>query len=280
MNHLPHRQDQEQQMIVTSCDDTDDCNDDEASAAADSMNDDNADDDMITHQKPDDIFFDEDADDEDEAYVYKNLRSGMMETINVLHQPKVDTNSDGRSSNTSTSSSKESSKPQNTQKLQVLKPRNTDAVLSCPYCFHIVCMDCQRHTSYKNQYRAMFVMNILVRWDMPLQYSNEHRCLEPYHMRAPESSIVSQTTIVISDIDADGTKSPRGPSTDETTTTTATTTTTTTSNNHRKSTQQDTDGNNDNTIYYTVCCANCQTTVAALDMTDEVYHFSGCLASA
>jgi hypothetical protein len=31
--------------------------------------------------------------------------------------------------------------------------------------------------------------------------------------------------------------------------------------------------------YYQTVCANCQTQVAALDMTDEVYHFYGCLAS-
>jgi uncharacterized membrane protein len=39
------------------------------------------------------------------------------------------------------------------------------------------------------------------------------------------------------------------------------------------------DDSDDNAIYYTVCCAQCQTTVAALDMRDEVYHFSGCLAA-
>eukprot|EP00978_Attheya_sp_CCMP212_P038413 scaffold190231_cov20-Attheya_sp.AAC.1 len=32
-------------------------------------------------------------------------------------------------------------------------------------------------------------------------------------------------------------------------------------------------------IYYSVYCNNCQTEVAALDMTDEVYYFYGCLAS-
>jgi E2F-associated phosphoprotein len=266
MNQLPHLQEQ-QQMIVTSCDDTDDCNDDEASAAAGSLNDDDVDN-MLTHQKPDDLFFDEDADDEDEAYVYRHLRSGMMETVNILSQPKSDTNSnDGNNNGCSTlASSKGPSKQPNAQKLQVLKPRNTDAVLSCPYCFHIVCMDCQRHTTYKNQYRAMFVMNILVRWDMPLQYSNEHRCLEPYRVRVPER------TNIISDVDTEVPLSPRGPSTVASATTTATLNNTSGTN--------DVDANDANTIYYTVCCANCQTTVAALDMTDEVYHFSGCLASA
>ena len=32
-------------------------------------------------------------------------------------------------------------------------------------------------------------------------------------------------------------------------------------------------------LYYSVHCSNCNTEVAALDMTDDVYHFFGCLVS-
>ncbi|CAO3673868.1 unnamed protein product [Umbelopsis vinacea] len=35
----------------------------------------------------------------------------------------------------------------------------TDAILSCPLCFTPVCLSCQRHETYPNQYRAMFVTN-------------------------------------------------------------------------------------------------------------------------
>ena len=265
MNRFPRLQEQ-QQTIVTSCDDTDDCNDDEASTAADSLNDD--DDEVRQPQKPDD-FFDEDADDEDEAYVYKHLRSGMLETINVLpERQKTESNSTpgNYNSDTGLAGAEMSSNHPNRKKLQALKPRNTDAVLSCPYCFHIVCMDCQRHTTYKNQYRAMFVMNIMVRWDMPLRYSNENRCLEPYHMQATTNSIENRSNVVC-DFETDQIMSPLERST--------------IANKHvKKSDQSDFDANMDTGIYYTVCCANCQTTVAALNMTDEVYHFSGCLASA
>jgi E2F-associated phosphoprotein len=269
MNRLPPPQEQSQQMIVTSCDDTDDCNDDDVSTAADSVNDDDDNDEMQQQQqKPDDLFFDEDADDEDEAYVYKHLRSGLMETINVV--PRQHT-SPALSNANRQCSTRTSSNHSNVQKLQVLKPRNTDAVLSCPYCFHIVCMDCQRHTTYKNQYRAMFVMNILVRWDMPLQYSNSNRCLEPYNMlRVTDPSIHNQNSNVISDIETDAVVASGDQST----------ATLRTKNDVNKTITCDIDMSNENTIYYTVCCANCQTTVAALDMTDEVYHFSGCLASA
>jgi len=36
---------------------------------------------------------------------------------------------------------------------------NSDAVLSCPACFTTLCHDCQRHSTYKTQYRAMFTVN-------------------------------------------------------------------------------------------------------------------------
>jgi len=39
------------------------------------------------------------------------------------------------------------------------KGRQTDAVLNCPCCFALLCLDCQRHDTYINQYRAMFVRN-------------------------------------------------------------------------------------------------------------------------
>jgi hypothetical protein len=39
---------------------------------------------------------------------------------------------------------------------------NSDAVLNCPACFMVVCLDCQRHETYKTQYRAMFVINCSV----------------------------------------------------------------------------------------------------------------------
>jgi len=40
--------------------------------------------------------------------------------------------------------------------------RESDAVLTCPACFATLCYDCQRHSRYKGQYRAMFVQNCKV----------------------------------------------------------------------------------------------------------------------
>ena len=41
------------------------------------------------------------------------------------------------------------------------KPKS-DAILSCPCCMVTLCIDCQQHDSYKNQFRAMFVMHSIV----------------------------------------------------------------------------------------------------------------------
>ncbi|KAJ9083432.1 hypothetical protein DSO57_1034778 [Entomophthora muscae] len=38
--------------------------------------------------------------------------------------------------------------------------RVTDAVLSCAMCLTPICFDCQRHSSFHDQYRAMFVCNV------------------------------------------------------------------------------------------------------------------------
>ncbi|XP_041354521.1 E2F-associated phosphoprotein-like isoform X1 [Gigantopelta aegis] len=50
---------------------------------------------------------------------------------------------------------------------------SSDAVLDCPACMTTLCMDCQRHSTYSNQYRAMFVMNCVVDTSEILKYPKE-----------------------------------------------------------------------------------------------------------
>ncbi|KAI8927658.1 E2F-associated phosphoprotein [Entophlyctis helioformis] len=52
---------------------------------------------------------------------------------------------------------------------QLDKPQS-DAVLSCPMCFTPICYDCQRHETYKTQFRAMFVSNVSVSYGEVLRY--------------------------------------------------------------------------------------------------------------
>ncbi len=97
-----------------------------------------------------DPLFKEDMDDEDEAWVYRNLRGGGEEDVTV------------RAGSAGVAST-----------LKVLKPRNSDAVLSCPCCFNIICMDCQKHERYENQFRAMFVMAIAVDWAEKVEFDGK-----------------------------------------------------------------------------------------------------------
>ena len=120
-----------------------------------------------SEMQPDELYG-ENLDDEDEAWVYKHLRGGVEETVNI------------RTKNSS-----------QLQQAKLLKPRTSDAVLSCPCCFAIVCMDCQRHERYENQFRAMFVMNISVEWNHKLVYCDKKKALidkppTPSHQIPPE----------------------------------------------------------------------------------------------
>ncbi len=41
----------------------------------------------------------------------------------------------------------------------------SDAQLSCPLCFTTVCLECQRHAKYSNQFRAVTGINVSVNYD-------------------------------------------------------------------------------------------------------------------
>ncbi|KAL4443467.1 hypothetical protein ABPG75_011204 [Micractinium tetrahymenae] len=43
------------------------------------------------------------------------------------------------------------------------RSHHSDAILSCPLCFTTLCIDCQQHDKFENQFRAMFVMNCRVK---------------------------------------------------------------------------------------------------------------------
>ncbi|VDO96923.1 unnamed protein product [Soboliphyme baturini] len=53
--------------------------------------------------------------------------------------------------------------------------RKTDAVLNCPSCMSLLCLDCQRHAVYCTQYRAMFVENCTVKNDETLYFKESGR---------------------------------------------------------------------------------------------------------
>lgn len=243
---------------------------------------------------PADLLYDENLDDLDEAYVYKNMRGGIRESVTVLTGQPTTTKS-GSSSNTATATTAatednpaadgENGQGRRRQSVQVYKPRSSDAVLSCPCCFNIVCMDCQKHKRYPNQYRAMFVMGVVVDWNNILVYDDTHRVLVPnivyqeegegdnngeqgehhQHQNQQQHSISSfGATEVEKSLKLDASQ----------TTSTSTSIKQKQNNNNQSNFLRAKCGE-----YYSVECSTCRTQVAALDMTDEVYHFHGCLES-
>mmetsp|Transcript_13524 Transcript_13524/g.20571 ORF Transcript_13524/g.20571 Transcript_13524/m.20571 type:complete len:215 (+) Transcript_13524:114-758(+) len=157
-----------------------------------------------------------DMDDTDEAWVHQNLRLNRSEV----------SKSGAKNQASQTGNGRESGQQQQEDITAESERPPTDAVLSCPCCFTTVCMDCQRHTKYHDQFRAMFVMNISVNWESNLVFDPSVKLLVHEKQNSSQSPI--------------------------------------------RENQE---------FYYAVNCINCQTQVAVLDMREELYHFSQCLAS-
>jgi hypothetical protein len=87
----------------------------------------------------DDLFYDPDKDDDDQVWVDSVRQS--------YHQP---------------GQGQDESAP--------AKLPSSDAVLNCPACFTVLCLDCQRHEVYNTQYRAMFVVNCTVNTEQKLKF--------------------------------------------------------------------------------------------------------------
>ncbi|KAM7299522.1 E2F-associated phosphoprotein [Ixodes scapularis] len=89
-----------------------------------------------TNPSNDDLLYDPEMDDEDEKWVNEQRRVCMF--------PDASTSSKADTANG-------------------VRPLPTsDAVLNCPACMSVLCLDCQRHEIYNTQYRAMFVKNCVV----------------------------------------------------------------------------------------------------------------------
>ena len=280
-----------------------------------------------------DELYDPNLDDEDETYVYKNLRGGIQETIQIRrrrnqqqrHQQRSDSTSQHDNGTLPVQSSRNTAPTERQAgsadplagslqeeinysrsllhnknddqshenlhdggeggeevvSVQVYKPRNTDAVLSCPCCFTIVCMDCQRHYKYVNQFRAMFVMNIVVDWRTRLIYDNRRGGLreisgdgeDEYDRDENGSHQLLSHQPEASSMVQDGTSEnrlhneiPQDTTLDD-------------KPAGCNDTKQASISDPDSESYFSVLCNNCGTQVAALDMRDEVYHFYGCLES-
>lgn len=98
----------------------------------------------------DDLLYDPDQDEEDQSY---------MDRIRENYVPVAS----------------EAIRQRQQQQQQPTKMPKSDAVLNCPACFVVICIDCQRHDLYQNQYRAMFAMNCSVDKTQKLKFPERQK---------------------------------------------------------------------------------------------------------
>ncbi len=108
----------------------------------------------------DELLYDPNIDDENQRWVDKQRQKYRnQQTKNQPHDKTTGTdpcshNNDGNASSSSS----------------VPKQPKSDAILNCPACLTTLCLDCQRHELYHNQYRAMFVLNCTIIRSEHLKY--------------------------------------------------------------------------------------------------------------
>ncbi|CAK9302710.1 unnamed protein product [Gordionus sp. m RMFG-2023] len=117
---------------------------------------------------------------------------------------------------------------------------NSDAVLNCPCCMSLLCLDCQRHQMYKTQYRAMFVLNCEIDESKNIYYPVKLSSQNNKDIKRLRKNVEEATNISTA-INADVT-----------------------------SIDQD--------VYKCVLCSICKTEVGVYDL-DEIYHFHNVLSS-
>uniref|UniRef100_A0A8C6MT62 E2F-associated phosphoprotein n=1 Tax=Mus spicilegus TaxID=10103 RepID=A0A8C6MT62_MUSSI len=125
----------------------------------------------VTEKFYDEIYFDSDSEDEDKTVTKKKKKKQHRIPTNdeLLYDPEKDNRDQAWVD----------AKRRGYHAFGLQRPRqkqqpvpNSDAVLNCPACMTTLCLDCQRHESYKTQYRAMFVMNCSINREEVLRYKN------------------------------------------------------------------------------------------------------------
>lgn len=100
----------------------------------------------------DDLFYDPRIDDRNSRWVANMVRSGGSSG----KDPKSSVEQAGKSPAPSEVAVKAPASA------SIVPLNDSDAILSCPSCMTTLCLDSQQHEKFRGQFRAMFVMNVLV----------------------------------------------------------------------------------------------------------------------
>ncbi|CAG7719937.1 unnamed protein product [Allacma fusca] len=125
---------------------------------------------FTTPKAYDPIYFDSDEEEgeDEEAKKAKKSKRSVLSNDDLFYDPESDSRDQAWiDDHRRTYSDPNSKQKSNTSGINPLP--NSDAVLNCPACFTLLCLDCQRHEYYLSQYRAMFVMNCVIAKDVTLK---------------------------------------------------------------------------------------------------------------
>ncbi|CAH2328375.1 E2F-associated phospho [Pelobates cultripes] len=151
----------------------------------------------------DDIYFDSDSEDESSNAAVKKIKPRrknhpVLTNDDLLYDPQEDERDqewvDARRRRYRNMKNPKTSGRQQAKNQAI---PNSDAVLNCPACMTTLCLDCQRHESYRTQYRAMFVMNCSVSKDEVLKFPDQplkkHRRHDRKKVKCPATATDRQT---------------------------------------------------------------------------------------
>lgn len=103
----------------------------------------------------DDVYFDSDEEDMvTQGDAKKEKKQKQLSNDELLYDPDIDEDNERW-----VEQQRRSYQPHQPEGSKQKRLPNSDAVLDCPACMTTLCLDCQRHDVYDNQYRAMFVTN-------------------------------------------------------------------------------------------------------------------------
>ncbi|KAF1491349.1 E2F-associated phosphoprotein, partial [Megadyptes antipodes antipodes] len=143
----------------------------------------------------DDIYFDSDSEDEDKIVTQDVRKNRKHQQRRILSNDELlyDPEEDSRDQEWVDSQRRGYRNQRRVLRQQQSKPSavpSSDAVLNCPACMTTLCLDCQRHESYKTQYRAMFVMNCVVNKEEILKYRKKLKKRSKKMKRSKETTSI------------------------------------------------------------------------------------------
>lgn len=100
-----------------------------------------------------DLFYDPSIDDDNQVWM-DNFRRKQFNPFETRDMDKAADTADRKKASAAASA--------NNKERGLKAMPHSDAVLNCAACMSMLTLDCQRHDSYENQYRAMFVHNCRV----------------------------------------------------------------------------------------------------------------------